>query len=543
MRSCVFFLIGFLATGWGMAATLPDNMYFRAMKDEMQRNLKQLRLKGHPNPYYISYRLEHGKRLNIAANMGALVPAVYDPRDKGSITATAFVSVGSDKQDGLGFSDGERSSGLPDNSVWPSYYAIRQGLWQLTDEAYLKAVDLYEKKMAYKQKKNIQDPLPSVMPSTPAQVVQLEEPSVWPDVERLKTEVEQISALGKSLPFVESFDANLYIAQWNIYYLNSRGAFTQHAYWVFRFSIEALFRQTDGKQSNKSTVMWLPDVSVSEMARARQYAQDFLDRIEQAHGAKSGTAYTGPVLLKPKAAARMLDESVLKDLVNTKPLLLAYTDNDKNAGKLYQKRSVRVSTNLLTIYDRPLTRSFEGIPLARFMPVDDEGVAAQNLTLIANGFVQDFPLTQRPLNKQHRSNGHAALSRIYGPREELTNVFVEPKEQWTDAQMEEKLRDHCRELGLEYGYILHDEDPAGDLGIERIYTADGRKETILNLQWDGNFFTQRDLRSVLAVGGKKELVDNYSDVVRIVPSILLEEAELVPQEHKPHRQPFVHRPR
>ena len=289
--------------------------------------------------------------------------------------------------------------------------------------------------------------------------------------------------------------------------------------------------------------MWLPDVSVSEMARARQYAQDFLDRIEQAHGAKSGTAYTGPVLLKPKAAARMLDESVLKDLVNTKPLLLAYTDNDKNAGKLYQKRSVRVSTNLLSIYDRPLTRSFEGIPLARFMPVDDEGVAAQNLTLIANGFVQDFPLTQRPLNKQHRSNGHAALSRIYGPREELTNVFVEPKEQWTDAQMEEKLRDHCRELGLEYGYILHDEDPAGDLGIERIYTADGRKETILNLQWDGNFFTQRDLRSVLAVGGKKELVDNYSDVVRIVPSILLEEAELVPQEHKPHRQPFVHRPR
>ena len=160
-----------------------------------------------------------------------------------------------------------------------------------------------------------------------------------------------------------------------------------------------------------------------------------------------------------------------------------------------------------------------------------------------HGHVKEFPLTQRPLGKNHRSNGHAQISQLYGPREDLTNVFVESTETWTDEQMEEKLLARCRELGLEYGYILHEPNPSGDLGIERIYTKDGRKETVLNLKWDGNFFTQRDLRSVLAVGGKAKLAENFYNKVIVTPSVLMSEVELVPQEHKPHRQPFISKPK
>ncbi len=549
MKRFLMIGVGLLAFGWAGAQTMPDNMYFRAMQDEMQRALANLRLQDQANPYYIAYWLMDETQLSVSANMGSLAPAVYDPENNRRLYAQVFVSVGSDKQDGLGFAMVEeyaweaRKFRLPGKQVSPSYDGIRQGLWQLTDQAYVQAVDLYKQKQAYKQKKNISDTLPDVVAEKPAHFVQEIKPFPLPDIERLKTDVQQISALGKTVSFVESFEANLFVIQDDFYFLNSRGAFAQYVEPFGRLRLNAVFRQADGKKSTVGFNIWLRDLSAKELARAKAEAEKFLIRIKQAHKAKSGEAYVGPVLLKPAAAARFIKRAVLDDIEKSKPFLLAYSDTDTSAGKLYKKRDLRVSTDLLTIYDRPLTAQFDGFSLARFKPVDSEGVAGQDLTLIANGHVQAFPLSQRPLDKKHHSNGHGFIEGLYGPREKLTNVFIEPKEQLTDEQMEEKLLARCRELGLEYGYILYNADPAGDLGIERIYTKDGRKETILDLTWDGNFFTQRDLRAVRAVGGEMQVAFNFGDEVLIAPSVLMDEVELVPQEHKPHRAPFVSRPK
>ncbi len=543
----IFFAMWPLGT---VAAQLPDNMYFRAMNDEMQRALQGLRLKDHPKPYFIAYWLSHHNSVTVRADMGTLAPAVHDPNNRGdSLVLEAFVSVGSDKQDGLGFADAKRGSWAYYNAQMPygfptaSYDSIRQNLWKATDEAYLQAADLYKKKQAYKQKKNIQDPLPDVVPAPAGHFTQDIPPFVWPDVARLEQQVKDWSALGKKLPFLESFNWELSIKQMDWYYLNSRGAFSQYAIPSIRLDGRAVFRQPDGKTSEVSVTWWLKDTATQTLEQTTSKVEKFLSQIKQAHGASSGEAYVGPVLLKPAAAARFVRNAVLFEFTNSKPWLLTYADDDEDAGLLFKKKHVRVSTDLLTVYDRPLARDFEGIPLYNFRPVDAEGVAAENLTLIESGHVKDFPLTRRPLSKHHRSNGHAYIERVYGPREGLTNVFIEPKEQLSDEQMEEKLRQKCRELGLEYGYILYKADPSGDLGIERLYTADGRKETVLNLKWDGNFFTQRDLRGVLAVGGQEELVSNNGNSVLIAPSILMQEVELVPQEHQPHRKPFISKPK
>ncbi len=550
MKRIGILLFTLLSFGVAFAADLPDNVYFRAMKDEMQRSLEQLRLEDHPAPYYISYWLTHMYDVEIEASLGALVPSLYNAQDDGYMEATVFVSVGSDQQDSLGFVDtewgyrrAEWGLGLFNAQTFLGYGTLRQRLWWLTDRAYLQAANLYQQKQNYKQKKNILSSLPDVVPSPSAQFVEKITPWTQPDIKGIQETVRQISALGKELPFVENFTANLLFKREDRYFLNSRGSFGQYIVPWQRMKLRVTFRQSDGKTSSMNYTFWLKDDSPAEMARARQEAQNLLARVRQAYAAPDGEAYVGPVLLKPRAAAAFLEESILRDLGKSKPLLLAYADEDKGAGKWYKKRHVRASTSLLTLYDRPLQRTFEGVSLARFFPLDDEGVAAENLTLVKDGYIQDLPLTQRPLLASHRSNGHAYIASQYGPREGLTNVFVEPKLIWTDQQMEEKLLSRCRELNLPYGYILHDDSPSGDLGIERIYTADGRKETVLNLKWDGNFASPRDLRNVLAVGGKSELVSNFSDKVIITPSILLQEAELVPQEHKPHRKPFLARPK
>ena len=528
------------------AATRPDNVYFRAMNDEMQRSLQQLHLKDHPNPYFVSYWIFHNHRWTILADMGALAPDVYNQPDDGDIVINAFLSVGSDKQDGLGFVENDQyprwqyATQLPKKYDVPlGYESLRQALWTATDRAYLQAAKLYQQKKSYKKKKNIQDNLPDVMPTSPGHFVEGIPPFVSPDMPQLRKQIEQISALGKKYDFLESFEVYVRGGQQDWYFLNSRGAFAQYATKEIIVFLTAVFRQPNGKIAEVYKSVLLRDTSDEELARVKQKAQNFLSQVERARVAKSGSAYVGPVLLKPKAAARFLDQTLLSDLQNSKPFLLNFSDDDATAGKLYKKRDLRVSTDLLTVYDRPNQRSFDGFELDGFFPIDGEGVKAEDLTLVQDGYVKEFPLTQRPLAKNHRSNGHARIMDVYGPRERLTSVFVEPKYALTDQEMEDKLRARCRELGLEYGYILSESSPSGDLGIERIYVKDGRKETILNLDWDSSF-TARDLRAVLAVGGTKELVP-WANLV--TPSILLQEAELVPVEHKPHRQPFIARPK
>ena len=131
-------LLGIVCFSPLFGATLSDEGLFRAMQEEMQRSLKHLRLKDHPLPYYIAYQLTRLHQVDITANMGTVIPEVYDPADASALFATVFVSVGSDKQDGLGFLDTDLYSWnyyqaqLAHEFTYPSYEAIRQRLWQLT---------------------------------------------------------------------------------------------------------------------------------------------------------------------------------------------------------------------------------------------------------------------------------------------------------------------------------------------------------------------------------------------------------------------------
>ena len=254
MKRFLLLLVTLWMTGIAGAQTLPDTMYFRAMNDEMQRALQELRLKEQAQPYYIAYWLFDETRLTVLADMGSLAPQVYDPESARSLWAKAFVSVGSDKEDNLGFDERDpqplfrHARHFPDQ-IAPGYDAIRQHLWGLTDQAYVKAVDLYKQKQAYKQKKNITQTLPDVVPATPVRWTEEITPFRWPDMERLQQDVQQISALGKKLSFVESFQVKLYDWHNDLYFLNSRGAFLQYML-PFRYVyLKAIFRQPNGKKS------------------------------------------------------------------------------------------------------------------------------------------------------------------------------------------------------------------------------------------------------------------------------------------------------
>ncbi|HNB21954.1 MAG TPA: hypothetical protein PKZ32_06050, partial [Candidatus Melainabacteria bacterium] len=66
-----FMLLSILST-YANSAIAQDDVVFKAMKDEMDRSVKQLKIKGHEAPYFISYTVKDKDVVRIAGSFGAL---------------------------------------------------------------------------------------------------------------------------------------------------------------------------------------------------------------------------------------------------------------------------------------------------------------------------------------------------------------------------------------------------------------------------------------------------------------------------------------
>ena len=299
------------------------------------------------------------------------------------------------------------------------------------------------------------------------------------------------------------------------------------------------------------TMLEAAKAAKTEIARLslQQKNAEFLQAVDDIYHARKASTYLGPVLLAPGAAGQFLQETLVRNLQHITPLLSARTETDESAGKLRGKLGLRVFSNAANVYDRPSVREFNGTPLGGFMPVDDEGILAEDLTLITGGKLRALPRSSRPNEKGAKSNGHARLTPATLPRERLTNVFVEAKNPLSQAALEQQLRDKCRELELEYCYILpiYPTNGAALTAAQRLYTKDGRKETVYGLKLSD--VTPRSLRDIVAVGDTPEVTsvaagrNVYLPAQSVVtPALLLEELELVPDDAKPDKAPFVKKP-
>ena len=519
-------IIGCAATAWGKP--VENEMYFRAMKDEMNRTLRELRLPGEVKPFYVAYWVNELTNFQRGASLGSLLAVTPEEH---RVLVQGVVEVGSEADSSRGFARSEEQD-MPRWWVPVSYEGLRMGLWKLSDKLYLDSVERYKQKKAYLRKKNMQDKLPDFVPVKSG--VFIEEITPWqvPDSVALETWLKKVSGWGKEIAFVEDFVVVGYASKNDRYFLNSRGGKSQTEYTEHSVLVYAEFRQPDGYKETKQQRFYVRDLSREELTRAESKIRTFLDTVQTQYGAKTGEAYVGPVLYKPSSAADFLRVLLLGKLSRTVPFLVEDSDEDLQASPWRKKLGQRILSPGIAIYDRPQATEFEGISLEN-KEIDLEGVPTQELVLVSNGRLQELPLGQRPLDKKHASNGHAFFADQIAPREGLSNVFVESETQLTDEQMEEKLLERCRELELEYCYIQHS---FGD--FERIYSKDGHKERIVGLE-DANL-SARSLRDIEVAGGKPQLSRGRLDI--ITPSLLINEVEVIPQDRKPGRKPFVTKP-
>ena len=543
---------GVLILAWAACAVAQtEETVFRAMQDELDRSMTELRIEGMHPPYFLSYTVEDVERVAVRARYGAIVRSQRDENrylyvecrvGTPEFDNTYFVSSWDDL--------GDYRKGMVEED---DYRALRHSLWLHTDAAYKKALELLAGKDAYIQTHPRKEAIPDLSPAEPfvhdgAPAELVIDADAWTEEARAIGEV--LAEFASLQDWTASFAGTAKTRR----FLNSEGSRHQKGAVFSDLEITATMQADDGQRVTSflrySTRGGDPLPTGTELAESvREMARE----MEAMASAETIDEYAGPVLFSDYAAAQLMTQLFAEQLSPTKSPMLAedwmrqYVPDPKLAGRLNR----RVLPDFVTVTDEPTRDSWNGRKLAGYMVVDDEGVPSEDLTLVEGGRLVMLPMGRGPTKKLTTSNGHAARLPNQWTMPTATNLFVRTSEPEKDLVRE--LRSLCADFGNEYGLLItrldepdisrryqwtetSDEPGAALLSSPvvayKVYESDGRMEPVRGIAFDD--VSIRSLRDIFAMGTEPQMVnlsasvggsDMGHRVAVITPDILIEEME------------------
>ena len=462
------------------AAGQSDSPVLRALGDELSRSVSTLKLKDEPVPYYVGYSVTDTAQSGFRATLGAIVSSRADR----ARLVRADVRVGSYAFDSSRF----LASGLPGSMaslgmlpIDDNQAALRREAWLTTDAAYKNAVQTFSRKKATFENRNDADPVPDFSKAAPVESVESARPASSAPPE-WKATVEEISkTLG--VPEAISSEVSLDLNDGMRYFINSEGtrvAAPARVAW-FRAGITVL--GDDGMPVSGQLSLAARPEDLPTRAVLMERTLKMLDDVMTTRAAKVGEDYSGPVLLEGDAAVSLVSQSLVPLFQARRP-----ADSDRSArggGPLattpYLTRiGNRVLPESFTVTDTPSVTRLLDRPAGGAYLVDDEGVKAQDVTLVRNGRLLTLLTSRTPQRNLAASNGHM---RGNGPQ---AGVFqVESADGVPAAELKAKYLALLKAQGRQFGYIIRRLGPLGRDGLAiaaavRV-TPDGREEPVRGL--------------------------------------------------------------
>jgi predicted Zn-dependent protease len=310
-----------------------------------------------------------------------------------------------------------RSAPLVDPFTGPAILSGRAAgvffheIWLLSDAAYKRAVNVFAKKKAAFQNRSADESLPDFSREKPVERVlpvaaaPSQAASEW--IERGR----QISAVFLSAPQIHSSEVTVIEERGRRYYVNSEGFKTVTPIGVAALRVVADTQKADGAvvrdffEVVERNLQDMPPVA-DLVARTREFAS----RLASARAAKVGDDYTGPVLLERGAGAQLIALTLAPALLALRapeadnPALSRATQGV--VSPFLSRIGSRVMAEGLSVADTPSLTQFAGRPVAGAYVLDDEGVAARDVTLVENGRLVTLLTSRVPQRNLLQSNGH-----------------------------------------------------------------------------------------------------------------------------------------
>ncbi len=430
------------------SAVAQDDIVFKAMKDEMDRSMKELKIKGHDAPYFVSYTIKGKDEVRIAGSFGAIDSRVVDKERDLNVD----LRVGDYDLDNTRFSDGGilgallgGRQGRGENiTIDDDYKVLRQALWSETDDSYKSAIERLEAKKAFLQQNTVKDRPADFSKETP--VTSFEEPvHVQCDEAKWSNVVRQLSAIYKDYPKVDQSVVMFGLDTCNRWFVNSEGTKTFSARPEYVLLATASARADDGYVVCDSEI-WVArnESDFPSTAEMEKKLRAMGDRLTESIKAPLVEDYNGPVLFEGEAGGEFFAQTIGQNFANPiDPLGGGIAAMMGSSNPLKEKIGQRVLPTFLSVIDDPTATNYKGTKLFGGMNIDHEGVKCQKLTLVDKGILKTFCSTRTPSRYVKQSNGHSR----YG-NASTTNLFVMSDSSTNKTELYNKLRELGKQEGL-----------------------------------------------------------------------------------------------
>lgn len=534
-----------------------DDPLLQALEAELDRTMEAW--EGAPDaPYYLGYRVADFQSWSLSARYGAL-----GSRDRGrSRNLDVSARVGSRDRDSTHELKGDYGSG--------TNWHIGQSLPLDADPAALQAVvwaatnkeirDAQEKwlRVQANQVVKVEDEDPSGDFTEEEPVVDVgDRATLELDLDAWEPVVLAVSDRLDDHPDVHSSSVSLNGRAETQYLVTSEGTRLRHPRAWVRIALQAATTAEDGTEVR--LYRWkdvhdpaaLPDAETLE-----DWADELRRDVVEMRDAPSGEPYSGPVLLKGRAAGVFVHE-VLGHRSE------GHRQKDEDEGHTFKdKVGERVLPPDVSIYDDPTLATYAGEHLNGHYAYDQEGVPAQRAVLVEDGVYRGFLMSRSPIEGFPQSNGHGRAQAWRQPVARMANTIVESSRPVPYDRLVDRLRREVRAQGRDWG-LLVDEIGGGFTMTGRVFPnafnvravtawkvfADGRPhERVRGVDLVGTPLVA--LSSVAGVGDDPAVFNGFCGAESgsvpnsaVSPSLLLRTLEVQKKEKGAERPPLLPKPR
>jgi TldD protein len=496
------------------------DVLLEALLTELDRSKDHLKMDGVKPPYYVEYRVEDVENLDTEASFGALLSS-----QRAHVRVLrVVVRIGDYKQDSF------YGPGMGGATILPldnDPIALRRQIWLMTDEAYKAAADAYAEKLSA-LKQFTTDPSP-VDDFAKAPVLTKIEPTVSlkADENEWKHTLEEVTNLYRKYPEIQSVTASVRIRAVNQYFVNSEGTIVRDGQTNATVTLAGDTQAADGMRLQRSP-FWTEERTEDLPTRAELLKQttQMLDTLKALRTAPIvEESYRGPVLLAPDAANDIMAGLIGGNILGRKPQL---GKPNRTTGAFATSYKTRVLPKFVTVVDDPTIKEFAGKKLVGNYNVDSEGVAAQAVTVVADGTLDNYLMSRQPIRDFPTSNGHGRASPGTVAFPGIGTLIVKSSEAQSPADLTKKLKEMAGAEDKKYGYRV---DTLGQGNaprlLYRIYASDGHEELVRGAVF--NELDVRALRNDLIALGNDPLVSNrFGGLPQTIisPSLLFDELEV-----------------
>ncbi|GAB5465969.1 MAG: hypothetical protein Kapaf2KO_14050 [Candidatus Kapaibacteriales bacterium] len=459
MKNLFIFL--FLSIAFNqLALSLEDDIVFKAMSDELDRNMLELGIEGLEKPYYIEYRIDRTDYLHIKYSLGsklvqtAQTNTVINPK----------VRVGDYQFDNTNFFDINLSFfGSTDNEeryknrTVPNeltYDNIRRNFWLATDVAYKHAAEAYSKKVSTLKNKAKQDTLRDFIKTIPNQTYSNFSLNKI-DTLKLEDVVKSASEVFMDYPNIFKSSVGTENIPITTYYLNTEGTRYKRLDSYTSIEIIAYSKDKSGEPVyNYGTIYANTPSELPSKDSIVKYTRIIADELDAMINADElEEPYSGPILFTDAAAAELLAQGLgYKFIAQRKSISEGGFGGNEPHSELQNKIGARVVPENISIFNYADKRTYNSSQIIGNYEIDDSGLKPQNVTIVENGYLNNLLTGRTPTKRMGFSTASARGNGVHFGTLHLVNSNDSKKLNYSD--LKQKMIELANKRSLPFSIVI-----------------------------------------------------------------------------------------